>query len=77
MLSIQVWRTVAVLAVMTLLVAPSLKALETVNDWLYVLQPDGAADLAALTASDFDLLVIDYSSDGGETGVRRCGSGWR
>ncbi len=65
-------RTALVFALTTLLAASLLEALdarlEGVNDWLYVLQPDADADLAALVASDFDLLVIDYSSDGGESG---------
>jgi cysteinyl-tRNA synthetase, unknown class len=39
-------------------------ALTNTNDWLYVLQPSGAATLSAIAASDFDLVVLDYSSDG-------------
>jgi cysteinyl-tRNA synthetase, unknown class len=38
------------------------------NDWLYVLQPSGGADLAALAASRFDGVVMDYSADGGVSG---------
>ena len=38
--------------------------LANLNDWLYVLQPSGAASLAAIQASAFDGVVIDYSSDG-------------
>lgn len=38
------------------------------NDWLYVLQHDGDATPAAIAASDFDVAVMDYSFDGGESG---------
>jgi cysteinyl-tRNA synthetase, unknown class len=38
------------------------------NDWLYVLQPSGAADLSAVAASRFDGVVMDYSADGGASG---------
>ena len=48
----------------TAALAPSLYA---VNDWLYVLQP-GAVGLAAIAASSFDAVVLDYSLDGGAAG---------
>lgn len=42
--------------------------LHAANDWVYVLQPSGAASVAQIAASGFDLAVIDYSSDGGPDG---------
>ena len=54
-----------------LLVAPASALdprLTAINDWLYVLQPEGAADIDSITASDFDLVVMDYSSDGDASG---------
>lgn len=44
------------------------QALRAADDWLYVLQPDGAADIAAIQASSFDVVVIDYSSTGDVSG---------
>ncbi|MFN7960590.1 MAG: MJ1477/TM1410 family putative glycoside hydrolase [Thermoanaerobaculia bacterium] len=38
------------------------------NDWLYVLQPNGAASITAIGATSFDGVVMDYSSDGGASG---------
>ena len=42
--------------------------LAAVNDWAYVLQGDPVLDLDAIAESAFDLVVIDYSEDGGEEG---------
>lgn len=42
--------------------------LAAINDWLFVLQPEGAAALDVIAGSQFDLAVIDYSSDGSESG---------
>jgi cysteinyl-tRNA synthetase len=59
------------LACLSFLAAPMFgldPRLATVNDWLYVLQPNGVAEITALTASDFDLVVMDYSDDGSADG---------
>lgn len=38
----------------------------SVNDWLYVLQHDLGATPAVIAATEFDLVVMDYSADGSE-----------
>ncbi len=42
--------------------------LSGLNDWLYVLQPSGAAAITAIGATSFDGVVMDYSADGGASG---------
>lgn len=42
--------------------------LAAANDWLYVLQPMAGATLADIAATDFDVVVLDYSADGSESG---------
>jgi cysteinyl-tRNA synthetase len=42
--------------------------LRAVDDWAYQLQGDPAIDLDALGRTAFDLVVIDYSRDGTESG---------
>lgn len=46
-----------------------------INDWAYQLQgPDGEdLDLGPLSATDYDLFVIDYSRDGSEDGAFAAG----
>jgi cysteinyl-tRNA synthetase len=41
---------------------------DAVNDWTYVLQGDPLLDLDVIGQSPFDLVVIDYSEDGGKEG---------
>lgn len=43
--------------------------LSSVNDWAYQLQGDPQLDLAPIAQSAFDLVVIDYSADGGGAGA--------
>jgi len=54
-----------------LLVTPLALAhdLAAVNDLTYVLQPDTEATIAVIEASDFDLVVMDYSEDASESGA--------
>ena len=40
----------------------------SINDWLYVLQPEVDATIVDIAASDFDFVVLDYSEDGSEDG---------
>ncbi|MBI5153804.1 endo alpha-1,4 polygalactosaminidase [Candidatus Poribacteria bacterium] len=48
--------------------AAAARPLPSVNDWLYVLQLDQGVTPAAIAASSFDGVVMDYASDGsGET----------
>ena len=42
--------------------------LAAVNDWAYVLQGDPVLELDPIAESAFDLVVIDYSENGGEEG---------
>ena len=48
--------------------------LSAVDDVVYVLQPDGSASLSAITASRFDLAIVDYSSDGTAIGEHSASS---
>lgn len=38
------------------------------NDWLYLLQPGGNYTPAAIAETEFDVVVLDYSRDGSESG---------
>lgn len=62
----------AALVVECMALSPAAYALDprlaAVNDWLYVLQPNGAASMPAIGATSFDGVVIDYSADGGAGG---------
>ncbi len=65
-------RWISTLAVLSLILAGPASGLDprlaAINDWLYVLQPSGAASITAITATSFDGVVMDYSADGGASG---------
>lgn len=42
--------------------------LAAANDWLYVLQPEAEASIGDIAATGFDVVVLDYSEDGSESG---------
>ncbi len=63
-------RSVAIVLLATLAVpADALDPrLQAINDWLYVLQWDTGVTAGDVAGASFDLAVVDYSLDGGESG---------
>lgn len=68
----------AALGLSTLLVGAALTAsaanaldtrLAAINDWLYVLQPESPASITDIGSTSYDLVVMDYSSDGSSSGA--------